>query len=537
MEALCRQAVDETADSTSPRTPKACEKSDLPTPQSPPTQPNDEGVLPRKPGQTSSHRDSSGTLPQASHSSFVDSTSLERVNAATTVSLYRGNVRAILEHMCGAVLGLGLVTDECLHAIIRRIFRCIITQLAESLAEAGSVGRERLPLAEASQSPPNVVANLQSTRVTIASIRTDEGHCSTTAEQAGLSSSRATHSPFDATKDDEIGSVMRVGCLLEALSDRLAGQLEQEVGPSEIIASSPAGATVETLVRFTALHPRSTRHRGAAPIQVNTLEDTDMMLLENCGVSFTIDEPDAIAPPSGAPEHSIHVAAWEALMGAALTVHHCLYSLALHIFAHDSFHGYFYEEFGFIDGIAMITVQVPVMEDPCNEFMLPCLQYLLRMNNSEYLPSNERFTTMLAHAALPEFNDSRFIRILEAAMDMPFLQEIEIFFGHSGAAMPLVHKEWSLQLIRHAPSQLRRLTYEVDRSLAECLECDCDNSSTVQKSVVINKGVPLPMLLAHRELTGCATNQARYQITVTPQTSQHNTYISVQATVRMPPNN
>ncbi|KAL1418501.1 hypothetical protein MTO96_025885 [Rhipicephalus appendiculatus] len=300
----------------------------------------------------------------------------------------------------------------------------------------------------------------------------------------GLPQVEATDSLLNGTQDDEIGPVVQVGGLLEVLGDRLAGQEAQEVRPSDITANLPTGATVETLARFTALHPRRIRQRDEALIQVHAPLDVSVHMWETCCIDFSFTKEGAAAAVSGATEHPLHLAGWETITRTALTVHHCIYRLTLHIFAVRRFHEYFYDEFNLDDGIATMSVVVPAMEDAYNDFMLPYLQYLCRMrnpdhlpnppiNHPDHLPNDERLAAPVVDEGLREFNDNRFIRILEATMDMPFLREIEINLDNAATTVPSVDRELLIQLTHCGPSQLRRLTYEVDGILAESLECEC----------------------------------------------------------------
>ncbi|KAL1418500.1 hypothetical protein MTO96_025884 [Rhipicephalus appendiculatus] len=284
-------------EATQSSTPTAGETSDLLTQLSPPTQPDGEpllansthadaqngGVLPNEPCRASpSHRDSSETLPQATQSSFVDSASLERVNAVAAVSHYRDNIRAILERMW-------------------RIFRRIVAQLAPSLDGTGSVGGERLFPAGPSQSPADLVGRKRSTQVSVAAIRDDEAQCSTAAELAGPSSSKATDSPSSGTEAEDRGLVVEVGGHFEVFRDQLAGQ-QAQAGPSEIPADSPVGTVLETLARLTALHPRRVRQRDEATIQVHSPRDLEVAGT-SCYIEYRLTEQGAIAAASDATEH------------------------------------------------------------------------------------------------------------------------------------------------------------------------------------------------------------------------------------------
>ncbi|KAL1478002.1 hypothetical protein MTO96_035304 [Rhipicephalus appendiculatus] len=106
-------------------------------------------------------------------------------------------------------------------------------------------------------------------------------------------------------------------------------------------------------------------------------------------------------------------------------MHQCIYRLTLVIYAVRHFHGCFYQEISLEDGIVMVLVQVPAMEDPCNEFMMPYLHYLRRMRNLQQtssvvfqnpyshidnVPYEGHINPIVEEEGLLEFNDSRLVK-------------------------------------------------------------------------------------------------------------------------------
>ncbi|KAL1476900.1 hypothetical protein MTO96_017977 [Rhipicephalus appendiculatus] len=230
-------------------------------------------------------------------------------------------------------------------------------------------------------------------------------------------------------------------------------------------------------------------------------------------------------------------------------MHQCICRLTLVIYAVRQFDGCFYQELSLEDGIMMVLVQVPAMEDPCNEFMLPYLHYLRRMRNLrqtssivfqnpyshiDNVPYEGHIDPIVEEEGLPEFNDSRFIRILETTMEIPFLQEIQIYFDNAATGVPSVTREFCFQLTRRGSSQLRRLTYEVHRGLAESLECECQYTTDHTTTVGNDMAVTLPDIFPRPEQAGSATNLERCLITCTQHPWPHKYIIHVQATVRTP---
>ncbi|KAL1474005.1 hypothetical protein MTO96_038305 [Rhipicephalus appendiculatus] len=122
-------------------------------------------------------------------------------------------------------------------------------------------------------------------------------------------------------------------------------------------------------------------------------------------------------------------------------------------------------------------------------------------------------------------------------MDMPFLEEIQIGFDNDATTREFETREFSLQLTRRGPSQVRTLTYAVDGSLAGSLECESRDDTGLISTVGVRRAVPLPMLLARRELTGSVTNMVQGLITVAQPTSLRSDVIDVLAVVLIPANN
>ncbi|KAH7948561.1 hypothetical protein HPB51_028507 [Rhipicephalus microplus] len=349
-------------------------------------------------------------------------------------------------------------------------------------------------------------------------------------------------------KDEQREPVVEVSGPLKVLGDRLAERQEHEARPSRITADSPVSTGVETMAHLTALHPWTIRQRDETPTQVRSPRDVEVMVWPICGVEYRLTGQEAFGAPASAAEHPLHLAEWETLMMTALTMHQCIYHLNLVIYAAPRFHG-FYQEFSLEDGIAMVLVQVPAIEDPCNEFLLPYLKYLCRMRNlqqtssviyqnpyshPDYANKGKDINPVVDQEGLPEFNDNRFIRILETTMEIPFLQEIEIYFVNSTSTVPSVTREFTLQLTRRGSSHLRSFTYEVDRSLAESLECECQYTIDGTTPVGSGRAVPLRDIPVRPEVAGSTTDTERCLITCTQHPWPHNYVINVEARVRTP---
>ncbi|XP_075726567.1 uncharacterized protein LOC142768471 [Rhipicephalus microplus] len=190
------------------------------------------------------------------------------------------------------------------------------------------------------------------------------------------------------------------------------------------------------------------------------------------------------------------------------------------------------------------------MEDPFKRFVLPNLQYLCGSANRQQTsppacnsphshPDNslpERCAAPIEENGPLQFHDNRLIRILETAMDIPCLMEIAIYFYNGIVTVPSVRREFCLRLTHRGPSNARRLTYEVDSSLAESLQCICGSTSGFN-TIGIERAAPLPMLLARRELSGSATNLVRHLITVTNQPSLRDIDIDVVTSLQRLTNN
>ncbi|XP_075726566.1 uncharacterized protein LOC142768470 [Rhipicephalus microplus] len=344
-------------------------------------------------------------------------------------------------------------------------------------------------------------------------------------------------------EDEQREPVVEVSGHIKVLGDRLAGQQEHEARSSRITADPPVSTGVETLAHLTI------GQRDETPTQVRAPRDVEVAVWPICGVEYRLTGQEAFGAPASAAEHPLHLAEWETLMMTALTMHQCIYRLNLLIYAAPRFHGCFYQEFSLEDRVAMVLVQVPAMEDPCNEFLLPYLSYLCRMRNlqqtssviyqnpyshPDYVFNGKEINPVVDEEGLPEFNDIRFIRILKTTMEIPFLQEIEIYFVNSASTVPSVTREFSLQLTRRGSSQLRSFTYEVDRSLAESLECECQYTIDRTTPVGSGRAVPLPGIPAHPEGAGSATDSERCLITCTQHPWPHNYVINVEARVRTP---
>ncbi|KAL1418503.1 hypothetical protein MTO96_025887 [Rhipicephalus appendiculatus] len=115
-------------------------------------------------------------------------------------------------------------------------------------------------------------------------------------------------------------------------------------------------------------------------------------------------------------------------------------------------------------------------------------------------------------------------------MDMPSLRDIGIYLKNTGAG-PAVPRDVWLNLKHRGHSERWRLTYEVDRRLQRLINCTSDNTSEVTKTIRIDRGVPLPILVARRELTGTSVDLDRYIITLTHDASPCHSVVTVMPTV------
>ncbi|KAH8030681.1 hypothetical protein HPB51_011063 [Rhipicephalus microplus] len=352
---------------------------------------------------------------------------------------------------------------------------------------------------------------------------------------------------------EERGRALEAGVCNEDLADPHAGQQPQGTDPAETTANPPAGAVVHTLERLVAFHARRIRlaQRAEAPLQVHMPRDIDVRVQRPCHLVFIRDYQRAILGLAGAAYEPEPLVEWETFTRALLTTHHCISRLSVHISAVRQPRGNFYQGFSLRDGSALISVEIEAFEDPWRDFMLRCLQYVCRLWNpqqtsvhySEHgsVPRPDDLINQI-HAAvvegidLPELNDNRLIRILETAMDIPCLMEIAIYFYSGIVTVPSVRREFCLRLTHRGPSHARSLTYDVDSSLAESLLCIC-GSTTGFNTIGIERAVPLPMLLARRELSGSATNLVRHLITVTNQPSLRDIDIDVVTSLHRPTNN
>ncbi|KAL1418507.1 hypothetical protein MTO96_025891 [Rhipicephalus appendiculatus] len=136
-------------------------------------------------------------------------------------------------------------------------------------------------------------------------------------------------------QDDETGQTVEVSGSYEVLGDRCARQQAHEVDPPEISGNSRAGTAVETLERLAALHGRRVRlvQRAEAPTEVRAPRDLEVLVQRPCRLEFLPAYEEAILGRGGAVGDRQHFAEWETFTRALLTVHRCIFRLALHIFA------------------------------------------------------------------------------------------------------------------------------------------------------------------------------------------------------------
>ncbi|XP_049274202.1 uncharacterized protein LOC119401999 [Rhipicephalus sanguineus] len=313
-------------------------------------------------------------------------------------------------------------------------------------------------------------------------------------------------------QDEETGRAVQVAGSHEELGDSHAPQQAQAVDPPEIIGISHAGTVVETLERLTALHARRIRltQRAEAVIEVHAPQDLKVLVQKPCHIKFIPVYQQAIVGSAGTAEDPQHLAEWETFARALLAVHRCISCFSLHISAVPQPRGHFYRGFSLQNGIILINIETSAFEDPWRDFVLPCLRYLYRLRNPQHTTvhyldqspapppgdiTNQIYAAVTVGIGLPEFIDNRISGILDATMNMRSLRQIAIYFNNTGAG-PVVQRNVWLILTHHGRSGHWRLTYEVDGGLQSLMNCESDTNPEVTTTVGIDRGVPLPRLVA-----------------------------------------
>ncbi|XP_075727688.1 uncharacterized protein LOC142768953 [Rhipicephalus microplus] len=339
---------------------------------------------------------------------------------------------------------------------------------------------------------------------------------------------------------EERGRALEAGVCNEDLADPHAGQQPQGTEQAETTANPPAAAVVHTLERLVAFHARRIRlaQRAEAPLQVHMPRDIDVRVQRPCHLVFIRDYQQAILGLAGAAYEPEPLVEWETFTRVLLTTHHCISRLSVHISAVQQPRGNFYQGFSLRDGSAVISVEIEAFEDPWRDFMLRCLQYVCRLWNpqqtsvhySEHgsVPRPDDLINQI-HAAvvegidLPELNDNRLPRLLQSTTDMPYLRHIAIYLSNAGAGPAEPWEVW-LNLTNHHHSERRTFSFEIDGSLHNLMNCEGVQTSGVTATLDVDSAVPLPRLVARRELMGTFNNHSRYRITLTHDASA-NTYV------------
>uniref|UniRef100_A0A224Y8Y7 Uncharacterized protein n=1 Tax=Rhipicephalus zambeziensis TaxID=60191 RepID=A0A224Y8Y7_9ACAR len=294
-------------------------------------------------------------------------------------------------------------------------------------------------------------------------------------------------------------------------------------GVFENVRACTAGDTLQHVV---ALYARRMRV-GYREVASGTVQVPRGMEVVKDGCSIELKPAgnrDTIAPP-GAVEDSHHLAEWDTFTKALLIFHACISDLTLRISAVRRPPGLFYQSISLQSGKAQIDVEVPAYTEPYRDFMLPFVCHLYRLRNPDQtemqvynLPEHDDMdlqeqlcTDHLMREDSPRLNDNRIVGIMEAAMDMPSLDEFRVEVDNT-ISVPGDLPDIEVSVTSSGSSELRRLRYEVDVDCAPLLQCPHLQHSTCGQQ--INTSL-LPRLCARRELTGSTRNFVPYLVEFT----------------------